>query len=236
MRIRVGAASDVGRVREGNEDAFLVRDDLVAIADGMGGHLGGEVASHLALEVLDRLSERNEGSLTERIQEANRAVLERSQLDRAVAGMGTTLTAVSFGERKARLAHVGDSRAYRLRDGELVALTEDHTLVQDMVRSGEITGEEARNHPQRNIILRSIGIDPNVEVDEGEVSLRAGDRLLLCSDGLSGMVEDDRIRELLSEEPDDPKVTAERLVEEANGRGGVDNITVVVVDVLDDPS
>lgn len=230
--IRTGAASDVGRMREGNEDAFLVTDGFVAVADGMGGHRGGEVASQLALEVFAALSERGEGDLTSRIDAANRAVLERSLRDRAVAGMGTTFTVIAFDGAVGRLAHVGDSRAYRFRAGELTALTEDHTLVRRLVRAGELTEEEARVHPQRSVVTRALGAEPDVEVDEGQLDLRPGDRYLLCSDGLTGMVPDDDIRAVLAE-GSDPEATCVRLVDEANLRGGPDNITVLVVDIDD---
>lgn len=233
MRIRTGSATDVGRVREGNEDSFFVSDSLVAVADGMGGHLGGEVASRLALEVVIALSERGEGELPERIVEANRAVLERSLSDREVAGMGTTFTAIEIEGAVGHLAHVGDSRAYRLRGDELTVLTEDHTLVRELVRSGEITDEEARVHPQRSVVTRSVGVDRQLEVDEGQLDLRAGDRYLLCSDGLTAMVRDEELQEMLSHE-EDPQDCATRLVDAANGRGGPDNITVVILDIVED--
>lgn len=233
MRIRTGSATDVGRVRQGNEDSFYVSSELVAVADGMGGHLGGEVASRLALEVVIALSERREGDLPERIVEANRAVLERSRADREVTGMGTTFTAIEIDGSVGHLAHVGDSRAYRLRGDELVVLTEDHTLVRELVRSGEITDEEARFHPQRSVVTRSVGIDQQVEVDEGQLDLREGDRYLLCSDGLTAVVRDEELAEMLAEE-EDPQECATRLVDAANGRGGPDNITVVIVDIVDD--
>ncbi|MGH2636547.1 MAG: Stp1/IreP family PP2C-type Ser/Thr phosphatase [Actinomycetota bacterium] len=233
MRITVGAASDIGQVREGNEDSFLVLDPLFAVADGMGGHRGGEVASNLALETIERLFSANEGSLTEQVELANRAVFERSQADREVSGMGTTLTAVVVRDAEARLAHVGDSRAYLLRGGELHLLTKDHTLVHRMVEEGEITEEEAETHPHRSILTRALGVDGGVQVDEGIVELRDGDRLLLCTDGLTGMVSDAQIKVLL-EETRDPQEAAKRLVTAANRAGGVDNITAVILDVADD--
>ena len=233
MRLEVGAATDVGRVREGNEDALLVRDGLFAVADGMGGHLGGEVASSLALEVVERMSERSEGSLAERVAEANRAVFERSLLDRRVSGMGTTVTAIEVDGSVGRIAHVGDSRAYRLRGETLEPLTEDHSLVRELVRAGEITEEEAREHPNRNVLVRVLGTEREVEVDEGEVDLRAGDRLLLCSDGLTGMLDDAAIRDALLATAGDAEAAATRLVDLANEAGGADNVTVVVLDVVD---
>lgn len=229
MRVTVAAATDIGRVREGNEDSYLLQDPLYAVADGMGGARGGEVASNLALDTIQRLFDADEGSLTEQVEQANRAVFERSQSDRTVSGMGTTLTAALVQGDRVRLAHVGDSRAYLLRDGELTLLTEDHTLVHRMVVEGEISEAEAENHPHRSVITRALGVDAAVLVDEGIVEMRPGDRLLLCTDGLTGMVSDDEIASLLRE-TSDPRQAVERLVETANGAGGVDNITVVILD------
>jgi protein phosphatase len=233
MRVVAAAATDIGQVREGNEDAYLVLDPLFAVADGMGGHRGGEVASSLALETVQRLFEGEEGSLTDQVELANRAVFERSQADREVSGMGTTLTAALIEGNRARLAHVGDSRAYLLRDGALTLLTEDHTLVHRMVQEGEITESEAEMHPHRSILTRALGVEETLEVDEAFVDLREGDRLLLCTDGLTSMVDDERIREVLSTVPD-PREAAERLVRVANEAGGIDNITVVVLDAAAD--
>jgi protein phosphatase len=230
MRIESGATTDVGRVREGNEDAFLASDPLFAVADGMGGHRGGEVASRLALDTLDALFKRGRGTLADHIREANRAVFERSVLDRKVAGMGTTLTAAAMEQSRVRLVHVGDSRAYLLRDGALRLLTEDHTLVREMVERGEITPREAEVHPHRSVLTRAVGTEPDVAVDEQVVEIREGDRLLLCTDGLTGMLSEQTIGDILSEEAD-PQVVADRLVAEANREGGVDNITALVLDV-----
>ena len=194
MKVSVGAATDIGQVREGNEDSFLVVAPLYAVADGMGGHRGGEVASSLALETVQGMFERKEGSLADQVVEANRAVFDRSQNDRSVSGMGTTLTAVLVDGSRVHLVHVGDSRAYLLRGGELAQLTEDHTLVHRMVMEVEISQEEAETHPHRSILTRALGVDQSVQVDEGDVEAAAGDRLLLCTDGLTGMVPEGRIR------------------------------------------
>ncbi|MFB3739822.1 MAG: Stp1/IreP family PP2C-type Ser/Thr phosphatase [Candidatus Velamenicoccus archaeovorus] len=230
MRIRAAAATDIGMVRERNEDSYLMEDPLFAVADGMGGHLGGEVASRLAVETLEQLFRRQEGVLADQVQEANRAVFERSILDRSVSGMGTTLTvAIAEGDR-IHLAHVGDSRAYLFREGVLRLLTEDHTLVHRMVQEGEITEQEAEVHPQRNILTRVIGVDLWVDVDEDVVEIRPGDRLLLCTDGLTGMLREEQIRDVLASGLD-PDATARELVRLANDAGGVDNITVVLLDV-----
>ena len=209
MKVRVGAATDIGQVREGNEDSYLVVEPLYAVADGMGGHRGGEVASSLALETVQGMLERQEGSLAEQVAEANRAVFDRSQNDRRVSGMGTTLTAAQVDGSRVHLAHVGDSRAYLLRGGELAQITEDHTLVHRMVMEGEISEEEAETHPHRSILTRALGVDQNIQVDEGDLEVAPGDRLLLCTDGLTGMVPEGQIREILLEtlDPQDRKST-----------------------------
>jgi PPM family protein phosphatase len=233
MKVEVGAATDVGKVREGNEDSFLVRPPMYAVADGMGGALGGEVASSLALETIEQLSKEGEEALVDRIRRANEVVFERSISDQKVSGMGTTLTVAQLDDDDLRLGHVGDSRAYLLRAGDLRQLTEDHTLVGRMVKAGEITREEADIHPHRNVLIRVVGTEPEVIVDEVSVALLDGDRVLLCTDGLTGMLSEEQIRAILENEPD-PQKAAERLVRAANRAGGVDNITVVVLDAHDE--
>ena len=235
MRIRAAAATDIGRVREGNEDSFVVEAPLFAVADGMGGHRGGEVASHLALETLEVHFKHKRGTIVDQVREANRAVFERSLRDAEVAGMGTTLTALVTETARIRLAHVGDSRAYLLRGGRLRLLTQDHTLVHRMVETGEITEEEAEVHPHRSILTRALGTEPDVQVDESVLDVEDDDRILLCTDGLSGMVDDERVASILREEAE-PRDAADRLIRTANDAGGVDNITVVVLDVELDPS
>jgi serine/threonine protein phosphatase PrpC len=237
MRVRVAARSDIGRARRRNEDAYLVSDPLFAVADGMGGHRGGNVASSLALEILQAAEAAgDEGAtaqLTQTIMEANQRVLERAESDRDLRGMGTTLTALVTEDARAHLAHVGDSRAYLLRQGNLQQLTEDHTLVQRMVREGRITTEEAGTHPQRSILTRALGVEEDLSVDELTLDLHPGDRLLLCTDGLSSMVDRARIQEILERE-EDPQAVCDRLIDAANRAGGDDNITVVVLDFLED--
>lgn len=230
MRLRAGVATDIGRVRERNDDSYLVEEPLFAVADGMGGHKGGDVASQLALETLEAGFREQGGGLAQLIRDANGAVLERSRSDSAVRGMGTTLTAVVMKGTSALFAHVGDSRAYLLRAGDLRQLTEDHTLVARMVRSGEISAAEAEVHPHRSVLTRALGTEADVDVDEFDVALTDGDRLLLCSDGLTGMVTEEQIVAILSAAPD-PQDAADRLVRAANRAGGVDNITVMVLDV-----
>jgi PPM family protein phosphatase len=238
MRIAVGAKTDIGLVREGNEDSYLVDDPLFAVADGMGGHLAGDVASSTAIDVISRRARetdlRDEEGLRAVVREANAAIWKRSQGDSALRGMGTTCTLLSLGNSQARLAHVGDSRAYLLRDGELSQLTEDHTLVGRMVREGRLTAEEAQNHPQRSIITRALGVDSEVDVDTLTLDLGEGDRLLICSDGLTSMVGTDVIARALTDEPD-PQRAADRLVQLAIENGGEDNVTVLVLDVGEGP-
>ena len=233
MNVSVGAATDIGQVREGNEDSYLVVEPLYAVADGMGGHRGGEVASSLALETVQGMFERREGSLAEQVAEANRAVFERSQNDRKVSGMGTTLTAAQVDGNRVHLVHVGDSRAYLLRGGELTQVTEDHTLVHRMVMEGEISEEEAETHPHRSILTRALGVDQNIQVDEGDLEVAPGDRLLLCTDGLTGMVPEGEIREILLESLD-PQEAVDKLVKVANRAGGIDNITALILDFAND--
>ncbi len=229
MRIRVGAATDVGRARERNEDSLLAAPPLYAVADGMGGHRGGNVASELALQVLSRMGDGSWDRLADQVREANRAILERAQGDRSLSGMGTTLTAAFTEGDVIHLAHVGDSRAYLLREGELHRLTEDHTLVHRMAVEGKITEAEEETHPQRSILIRALGVEELVDVDEVPVHALPGDRVLLCSDGLHSMVAEEDIRRTLAE-ASDAQDAADQLVDLANRAGGLDNITVIVLD------
>lgn len=233
MKVTAAVATDVGLVREGNEDSYLTDEPLFAVADGMGGHRGGEVASQLAVETLEKLFKKGIGELPDQVQEANRVVFERSVVDEKVAGMGTTLTAALVEGDRIRLAHVGDSRAYLLREGDLRLLTEDHTLVHRMVTEGEISKEEAETHPQRSVLTRALGVETVVDVDDDTVQVRPGDRLLLCTDGLTSMVSEQAVEEVMGAVPD-PQEAAQRLVQLANEGGGTDNTTVVVLDFSDD--
>ena len=233
MNVAYGAKSDVGRVREANEDSYLVADPLFVVADGMGGHIAGDVASSTAVKVIQDesgdASSENPGTLSKIISDANAAIWDKAQSDPALRGMGTTCTLVLVDEDRVHIAHVGDSRAYRLRDGQLEQLTEDHTLVGRMVQEGRLSPEEAQHHPQRSIITRALGVDEDVQVDLETVELSEGDRLLLCSDGLSSMVDDGSIESVLASESD-PLRAADQLIDVANEAGGDDNITVVVID------
>ena len=231
MRLVVGARTDVGRVRAGNEDSYMVSEPLFAVADGMGGHQGGEVASKLALDTL--LAVNDGGDLVDTVREANRAVYQRASEDPRLSGMGTTLTAVLAEADRFRLAHIGDSRLYLVRDGEMRRITKDHTVVERLVDEGRLTPAEAEIHPQRSILTRALGVDENVDVDEEFLEVRPGDRLLLCSDGLTGMADEADILRILSGERDVQRA-ADALVDIANEAGGQDNITAVVIDVVAD--
>ncbi len=241
MELTFAAATDVGRQRTHNEDNFLIDKKLrlFLVADGMGGHAAGEVASGIAVQLLgDTFSgDRSAAGLADAVRAANRAVWERAQQQSDLRGMGTTLTAVALveddGQEVLAVVNVGDSRAYRLQQGELEQLTEDHSLVEELVRSGRLSAEEAQVHPQKHVLTRVLGVDPDVEVDCFRIIPYAGDRFLLASDGLFNEVDDRTIASVLRRS-DDPDAAAAELVELAKGNGGSDNITVVVVDVVDD--
>ncbi len=231
-QVRVGATTDVGRVRDHNEDAFLVAEDLglIAVADGMGGHRGGEVASATALEAL-RIAFLAGAEIRDAVQAANEAVHDQSVADPNLRGMGTTLTAGALTDGSFVLGHVGDSRAYLLRAGQLERVTTDHSLVEELIRAGELTEAEAEVDPRRSQITRALGLDSGVEIDVVEVDLVNGDRFVLCSDGLTNMVSEKELATHLLE-TDDPQDVTRGLVDAANAAGGVDNITVVVIDVI----
>ncbi len=237
MRPVVAAKTDVGRVRQGNEDSYLVAEPVFAVADGMGGHLGGEIASETAVETITEAvradAPQDAATLASLVRRANSAIWEKAQGDPNLRGMGTTCTLVLVRDHELHVAHVGDSRAYLLRAGELSQLTEDHTLVGRMVREGRLSAEEAERHPQRSIITRALGVDAEVEVDEMTIGIEEGDRFLLCSDGLTSMVDSEEVHNVLSGERD-PDSAVERLVGVANAAGGEDNVTVVLIDIVGD--
>jgi protein phosphatase len=232
MRIEEQAgASDAGRRRRRNEDALVVDPPLFAVADGMGGAQAGEVASRIAAAVLREYHEADELAGERRveaiIQEANRRIHERAREDAHASGMGTTVTAALVEAEQIAIGHVGDSRAYLIRDGELEQLTKDHSLVGDLMRSGRLTAEEADTHPQRSVITRALGTDPEVDVDTLVVDAKPGDVFLLCSDGLTTMVGDEEILSIIRERESLGQAVKE-LVKQANRRGGEDNVTVVL--------
>lgn len=240
-RFQVGSATDVGQLRSVNEDSKLVGGAVAvyAVADGMGGHQGGNVASAIAVETLEAtLVESSTDAVVEAVREANRRIYSRAADTPELRGMGTTLVAIALvnpGDDDEAVAwvNVGDSRAYLLRDGALEQLSRDHSLVEDLRRGGQLTDDEAAVHPQRNIVTRALGIDPDVEVDSGAVIPHTGDRFLLCSDGLTNEVDPTTLVATL-ESVEDPDAAADELVRLANEGGGRDNITCVVADVVDD--
>jgi protein phosphatase len=241
MKLKWGASTDVGMVRQQNEDSYLAEENLYVVADGMGGHNAGEVASALAVTTLKAGARSGIDSVErfrELVQQANTAIYTASLDDSTQSGMGTTLTALSIvagEEPRVLVANVGDARTYLWRNGALTRLSVDHSYVQELVNEGIITPEEARVHPRRNIVTRALGIDRSVVVDVFSHVVRTGDRIVLCSDGLVDEVSDADIAIVLGQHSD-PQDTSEALVMVANTAGGRDNTTVIVVDVLDDIS
>ncbi len=239
IKIEAHGGSDIGRVRDSNQDAFLVdiESGLFIVADGMGGHAAGEVASAETVKAIKEgfgdpppegcAPEEIERRMVGLVKNANRRVLDMGESRPECNGMGTTVTAMVIHGRRAFLAQVGDSRAYLLRGGGIEQVTEDHSWVNEQVKLGFLRPEEAETHYLKNIVTRSVGHHQAVEVDTFVVELRPGDRLLLCSDGLSNMVTDDMILSLIDGSP--PREATEKLIDRANSRGGMDNITAVVV-------
>jgi PPM family protein phosphatase len=229
---RHAGLSHPGRRRRRNEDAFVIAPPLFAVADGMGGAKAGEIASRLAAAAV-----REEGGgrvdVAELIHEANRRVFERASVDPSASGMGTTMTVALVEDDHVTIGHVGDSRAYRLRDHRLEQLTEDHSLVAELVRSGRLSPEEAETHPQRSAITRSVGTEAEVDVDTFTVETRPGDVFLICSDGLTTMVEEDHIAGVVEENRDDLERAAKQLIADANRSGGEDNVTVVCFEIVE---
>ena len=242
MRLSSFAGTDVGRLRSGNEDSHLRGRTVFAVADGLGGHQGGEVASAMAVEPLAALDGRAYAdareaaeALAEAIGEANLAILRRARSDPELWGMGTTVTAAAVaGDRVLQLAHVGDSRAYLLRAGApLRQLTTDHTVVQEAVARGLLTRQQAAVHPQRGVVTRAVGLDPQVPVDLPEpLELEPGDQVLLCSDGLTEVVDDEPIAAVLASQADGDDA-CRALIAAANQGGGPDNVTVVLLRAAD---
>jgi serine/threonine protein phosphatase PrpC len=239
-KLLVGSATDVGLVRSNNQDQMLVAPGLYAVADGMGGHAAGEVASATAIRALEAAFEAGGDhsvvGLESAAKAANRAVWEQARANRGMFGMGTTLVALAVVERHdgtsgLAAAHIGDSRLYLFRQGKLAQLTVDHTLVQELVDEGQISPDQAAVHPQRHVLTRALGVEPVADFDMIELKPEHGDRYLLCSDGLPREASDTQIAEILARRAD-PTETAKQLVALAKSKGGSDNITVVVVDVL----
>ncbi|HEX3237427.1 MAG TPA: Stp1/IreP family PP2C-type Ser/Thr phosphatase [Gaiellaceae bacterium] len=231
-------ASDTGRRRRRNEDNYVVAPPLFAVADGMGGAQAGEVASQLAASALEGgNTDAPDGTqrIDELIQEANRRIFDRASTDPSASGMGTTMTVALVEGMTVAIGHVGDSRAYLVRGEQMEQLTEDHSLVNELLKSGKLSEEEAQVHPQRSVITRAVGTDPDVDVDGFTIEAEDGDVFLICSDGLSDMVEDEEILELLHQDRDDLEQAVKALVAAANRGGGEDNITAVAFRISTEP-
>ncbi|MGE5707292.1 MAG: Stp1/IreP family PP2C-type Ser/Thr phosphatase [Bacteroidota bacterium] len=232
--LRVGSLTDVGKVREINQDCFSTDLDsgLFLVADGMGGHLAGEKASRRAVETIcEQMAEAEEHSLEtlqRAIQEANRQIVSQSLQDPSMRGMGTTVTAVIAKEADLFFGHIGDSRAYLIRRNQIEQVTEDHSVVAQLLRARAITPQEAQRHPYRNVITRCLGMQMEIEADTRHVRWQKGDRILLCTDGLSGLVSDEEMAEIAGL-AEDPQAACDQLVNLALDRGGYDNVTVVLL-------
>jgi serine/threonine protein phosphatase PrpC len=227
--------SHPGRKRRRNEDAWVCHPPLFAVADGMGGARGGEIASRVAATALgESVDGSGESRVIALIQEANRQVYERAREDSDASGMGTTITVALFEDGIVSIGHVGDSRAYLIRDRKVDQLTEDHSLVAELVRTGRLSPEEAETHPQRSVITRALGTDPDVDVDVFSLEAKPDDLFLICSDGLTSMVDDATILDVVERQREDLDKIAKELVSAANRSGGEDNITVVFFEVVDE--
>lgn len=241
MRIHSFALSDIGRVRQENQDSsgYFPNHNLFVVADGMGGHRGGKQASETAIATIEQSLaapaastdfERTVARLVDAVRDADQRIMERAATDSTLSRMGTTLVALLLdGQRGGVVAHVGDSRAYRLRGGELALLTSDHTIVNDLLRNHEISEAEAKAHPYRHVLTRALGAGGNATADVQPVEVEAGDLYVLCSDGISGMLADDEIRGILVTDAAGPEAVCRRLIEAANRAGGRDNATVITV-------
>lgn len=231
--MRVGAKTDIGKLREVNEDSYGYHGRLFVLADGMGGHQAGEIASAIAVETVlaaDLVGARPAARLHQAILEANQAILAEVQKHPEHTGMGTTINVLYLDTTQAYIANVGDSRIYRLSGGRLNQLTADDSLVAQLVKNGSITEEEAKVHPRRNVLIQALGMEGNLEFEVTTVGIAPGDKFLLCSDGLTGMLDEKTIAAYLAEDIA-PQLIAEQLVEAANKAGGRDNITVIVVEI-----
>ena len=230
-----GARSDVGCVRSHNEDSYLVQSPLFCVCDGMGGHAAGEVASSIAVETIAKMapSTADPALLGAAIEAANAAIIEAASKGIGKPGMGCTATAAYIEGTQVAIAHVGDSRAYLLHEGTLIRVTRDHSYVEELVEAGEITADEARVHPNRSVITRALGSDPLMYADHFQLNIEEGDRLILCSDGLSSMISDGEI-ERIAVQSSTAQICTDNLVDAALAAGGSDNVTVVVVDLVDD--
>jgi PPM family protein phosphatase len=243
VELRVGARSDVGMIRSGNEDNFFaeadVRRGVFVVADGMGGHAAGEVASEMAVQIVSRHlltlttvhDQAAAGKLSQAMRDANRAIYDRMLAEVDKQGMGTTASVLVLSDNQFLIGQIGDSRIYLLRDGALTQITKDHSYVQEQVDAGLLTLEQARYHPYSNVITRCVGANESVDTDIYEGEMKPGDVFLLASDGLTGMVDDRRLQQMLLARSGPGRIV-DALIAEANGRGGLDNITAIVIQVV----
>ena len=243
MELKVGARSDVGMIRSGNEDNFFAEADerrgVFVVADGMGGHAAGEVASEMAVQIVSRnllslntvLDQTSHDKLAQAMRDANRAIYDRMLAEVDKQGMGTTASVLVLSDNQFLIGQIGDSRIYLLRDGALSQLTKDHSYVQEQVDAGLLTPEQARYHPYSNVITRCVGASESVEADIYAGEMKPGDVFLLASDGLTGMVDDRRLQQMLLARSGPGRIV-DALIAEANGRGGLDNITAIVIQVV----
>lgn len=239
---RVGAATDIGRKRSQNQDSISSQIELglFVVADGMGGHRGGETASQMAVQAIPEIVATAQTNpnwepravITQAIKKANDDIYSRSQADPTLQGMGTTSVALLFKDNTLTIGHVGDSRAYFIREGGIWQITRDHSLVQEKLRAGIISRDEVKTDRMKNVITRSVGFESIVNVEIYEMEIRAGDKFLICSDGLSGLIDDNKILELVSKNADNPQHSVQELIAAANANGGDDNISTIVVEVL----
>ncbi|WDV47641.1 Stp1/IreP family PP2C-type Ser/Thr phosphatase [Clostridiaceae bacterium M8S5] len=240
-----GVCSDIGKIRTVNQDLYYNSEckelPLFVVADGMGGHNGGETASYLAIKTIkEMINKHKEELINKEIQipkfiqdvfkEANSVIYKEGNNNKILYGMGTTLTAIYFSEKSAIIGHVGDSRAYLLKDNKLIQLTQDHSLVAELVKNGSISSEEAKNHPQKHVITRALGTNKHLKFDMFEREIEIGDTYMLCSDGLTNMLDDEEIKKVLST-INDPQEMCDCLIEKANQHGGDDNITVLTIKI-----
>lgn len=230
--MKAAGRTDRGKVRELNEDSFGYNDNLYVVADGMGGHQAGEVASAIAVETVLKTTVTGEikAALKKTLVEANETIFVQSKQNKEFNGMGTTVAVLFLEDRNAFVTHIGDSRVYYLSNNNLKQLTSDHSLVNELVRTGEITIEEAKSHPQRNILTQALGSNEILDPEIIEIQVNKGDKFLLCSDGLTGSVPESLIKELMSLE-EEPEIIVNRLIDSANESGGADNITAVLVEI-----
>jgi serine/threonine protein phosphatase PrpC len=230
--MNVGAKTDKGKIREQNEDAYGYRDNLFVIADGMGGHQAGEIASAIAVETVlaAEIGDDPILGLEKIVLNANDAILNEMNKNEDFYGMGTTVAILLLVGERAYVSHVGDSRIYQLTAGNLTQLTDDHSFVAELIKNGSITEEEAKNHPQRNVLTRALGTQGNLEFEVNSFTVNPGDKFLLCSDGLTSMVAENVIKDILAA-AESPQIIADKLTRQANENGGNDNITVIVIEV-----